>query len=225
MPVYRLLDFLDRLNRKERFFLIGQALGNPTFSPDAAFLADLAKAVTADFPEPDQIHCFMDYHLDWLYAALILSTSDGNGPFESPAFPPAKPSDPPWNVNANQEDIDMLLAFEQAATTHLVMVEAKAATGWTVKQIASKSRRLRRIFGEDGCAFENVQPHFVLMSPSRSKALDKKLAAYPDRPPAWMLSQGKLSWAELRMPKDRLLIIRCDEKGNAAKTGEHWRRK
>jgi hypothetical protein len=33
-----LISLLDRLNRKERFFLVGPALGNPSFRPDPAFL-------------------------------------------------------------------------------------------------------------------------------------------------------------------------------------------
>jgi hypothetical protein len=32
-----LIGILDRLNRKERFFLVGQALGNPSFRPTRHF--------------------------------------------------------------------------------------------------------------------------------------------------------------------------------------------
>lgn len=126
-------------------------------------------------------------------------------------------------MNANQEDIDLLLAFEQDSTTHLFLVEAKADTGWTVRQIASKARRLRRIFGEDGLAFEGVEPHFVLVSHNPLSHLDAKLTARHDSPPAWMRPNGKLAWVQLDMPPERLVITRCDEDGRASKTGERWR--
>jgi hypothetical protein len=163
----------------------------------------------------------MDYHLYWLYVALVLSTKEGVGPFESPGFPGADPVDPPLNVNANQEDIDLLLVFRTEAGIELVLVEAKAATGWTVKQVASKARRLRRIFGNDGSAFDQVSPHFVLVSPKRSKALDQKIAAYRGVP-IWMRPNGKLPWAPVHMPTDRIVISRCDEGGTPAQSGVWW---
>ena len=216
-----LIELLECLNRKERFFLIGQALGNPIFATAPAFLNRISDATGISLPSPDHVHCFMDYHLDWLYAALILSTSDGNGPFESPAFPPAKPGDPPWNVNTNQEDTDLLLAFRTEAITHLVLIEAKAATGWRLNQIASKARRLGTVFGKDGHRFPNVEPRFVLISPRRSPALVEKLAVHPDVPP-WMRPHGKVAWVQLHIPAGRLLITRCDASGMAMKTGDHW---
>jgi hypothetical protein len=51
-----------------------------------------------------------------------------------------------WNVNTNREDVDLLLAFDQGPTTHLVMVEAKGEMGWDSAQLRSKGRRLKSIF-------------------------------------------------------------------------------
>ena len=61
----------------------------------------------------------MDYHLDWIHAGLFLSGStnqlnkvhENSGPI----------------VTANQEDIDLLVAFEDSGVTHLLMIEAKAS--------------------------------------------------------------------------------------------------
>lgn len=216
------IDFLDRLNRKERFFLIGQALGNRRFTPDPAFLLTVGAATRVTFPDADRVHCFMDFHLDWLYAALVLASDTGTGPFPSPAFVASDPLGPTWNINTNQEDIDLLLAFESEGTTHLVMVEAKAATGWTVSQVASKVRRLRHLFGDDGSNVAGVEPHFVLLSPKRSLALDMKLESSFGSTPAWMLRGGRLAWARLDMPTDRLVIGRCDEHDQPTKVGNHW---
>ena len=39
-----LLEHLESFNRKERFFLVGNALGNPDFQLSAEFQAKLAEA-------------------------------------------------------------------------------------------------------------------------------------------------------------------------------------
>jgi hypothetical protein len=60
---------LAHFNRKERFLLVGQALGNPGFTVGAAFRRSLAALL--DRPVPKDAYCAMDYHLDWLFAALL----------------------------------------------------------------------------------------------------------------------------------------------------------
>jgi hypothetical protein len=163
----------------------------------------------------------MDYHLDWLYVALGLSTEEGLGPFVSPAFPGQDPADAPRNVNTNQEDVDLLLAFRADLGVEVILIEAIGVTGWGVRQVASTARRLRRIFGDDGAAFDNVKPHFVLVSPKRSEALADKIAAHPDVP-GWMRPNGKLAWAPLHRPADRIVVRRCDECGTPAQSGGWW---
>src|SRR5207244_734415 len=98
-----LIDLLDQFNRKERFFLVGAALGKPTFQTDPRFLAAVGAAARVKFPHPKHVHCYMDFHLDWLYAALFLGSSKrGKAPYGSPAFAAADPAAPSWNVNTNQ---------------------------------------------------------------------------------------------------------------------------
>jgi len=201
---------------------VGQALGKPTFDTAPAFLGAIGEAIGVTLPPSHLVRCFMDYHLDWLYAALILSTSDGNGPFDSPAWEPGKAGDPSWNVNANQEDVDLLLAFREEIVTHLVMIEAKATSGWRASQIVSKARRLGRVFGDDGQRFPSIEPHFVLMSPKQSAGLAETLAVHAEVP-AWMRPNGTVIWTQLQIPADRLVINRCEGSGLASKTGHHWR--
>lgn len=59
--VKTVIDLLGRLNRKERFFLVAQALGNPHFTPDPAFLDAIGEECDVTFPGPDQVHCFIDF--------------------------------------------------------------------------------------------------------------------------------------------------------------------
>ena len=47
-------------------------------------------------------------------------------------------------ATGNQEDADLLVAFEQGDIIHLMLVEAKAETGWTNKQMCSKAKGLSR---------------------------------------------------------------------------------
>lgn len=160
-----LVETLERLNRKERFFLVGQALGNPEFELAPAFMKQIADVQGIETLPTGAVRCFMDFNLDWLYAALILASAEHHEPFHSPAFIGTESCPSIWNVNTNQEDVDLLVVYEQDAVTQLILIEAKGASSWSIGQIASKTRRLRRIFGEDGQAFDTVEPHFVIMSP------------------------------------------------------------
>jgi len=211
-----LIDLLDRFNRKERFFLIAEALGRPTFEPDPAFLKKVGDEIGVSFPSPNHVYCFVDFHLDWLYAALVLSSVN---------LTDLHPNPVPCNVTGNQEDVDLLLAFEDGPITQVVMVEAKAASPWTVSQLLSKAQRLRRIFGEGGDSFPMVKPHFLLTSPKRSATLDAKLADLPRAIPQWMKPQGTLTWVPLEMSGNRIVITRCDAGGQPSKAGAFWRTK
>ena len=160
-----LMEHLESFNRKERFFLVGNALGNPDFHLSTAFRAKLEAA----FGIQPSSHAFvaMDYHLDWLHASLFLALAEND--------------DEGVHLNTetvasgNQEDIDLLVGFEADDTTHLMLIEAKAETGWTNKQTLSKAERLQRIFGKDGARYPRVQPQFGLTSPRPPKQLTSDL--------------------------------------------------
>ncbi len=221
-----LITLLDRLNRKERYALVGQALGKPEFAPDGEFVTLLGTACGVSLSEPEDGRCWMDYHIDWLYAAVVLSkANNGRGPYLSPEFISATAER--INVNTNQEDCDLLVAVETAATTHLFMVEAKWQTAWSAAQVDSKIRRLTHIFGEDGARWPEVTPHFVLASTANPKHLLAKLKASGATggkpfPPSWVLVNGELARIRLSVPTDRITIHRCDEQGNHDRTGMMW---
>jgi hypothetical protein len=200
-----ILDYLRRFNSKERFFLVGQILGNPDFKPSEDFRKKLGDQLQLDIPE--KVFSAMDYHLDWLYAALQNAKS---------------PKDVYRNddkmIKAQQEDMDFLIAYDSADTCHIILIEAKGVTGWTNKQMTSKAERLTAIFGEGGKKWPEVKPHFVLMSKSEPVKLET------NNWPRWMMRQdNKVAHIELIIPNDLLGVSRCDEDGNERKDGQSWK--
>ena len=203
----RLIEWLEAFNRKERFFLVGNALGNTNFNLSEEYRTKLHSVLGIHPPQ----HSFvaMDYHLDWIHAGLFLSSSANqlNKVHENKV--PI--------VTANQEDIDLLVAFEDLGVTHLLMIEAKAATGWTNKQTLSKADRLREMFGEDGEKYPDVKPSFCLTFPSTPRLLES------NQWPSWMAPGGEPIWLELEAPTGRRRITRCDEAGKSSPDGYFFR--
>ena len=110
-----LIKILESFNRKERFFLIAQALGcsnggEPAFSLSDSFrqLLDEKLELTnigAAIPqEPAMVFVAMDYHLDWLQAALILAHTSQDEKFEF--------DNEGQIIMGTQEDVDLLVAFK-----------------------------------------------------------------------------------------------------------------
>lgn len=77
-----LLDYIDKFNRKERFFLFTYATGNPDFRLSEEFRGALGKELGVDIPADAK--GYIDYHLDWLHAAVVLSGNGGDpGPHQN----------------------------------------------------------------------------------------------------------------------------------------------
>lgn len=148
----------------------------------------------------------MDYHLDWIQMALYWADNQrsSGGIVRNDGL-----------VHANQEDVDLLVAFEDEdkGQTHLVLIEAKADTGWSNEQLLSKAHRLKDIFDENALTF--VTPHFVLMSPDRPERVAT------DEWPRWMTAAGNSSalWMELPLADGLLKVTQCDRDGNDAAGG------
>ena len=204
-----LIKILESFNRKERFFLIAHALGlhsdsgEPAFSLSDSFREQLSATIDVAIPpDPEKVFVAMDYHLDWLQAALILAhtNQDANSQFSNAGEV----------IEGTQEDVDLLVAFQDSKKFHLILVEAKAYSGWTNKQLSSKATRLRKIFGDDGKKWPGVQPYFYTIGPKESEALDPKPL------PGWMLNaDGKLQWLPLPLPVERRVVVRRDQDGDA----------
>jgi hypothetical protein len=201
-----LIGTLKSLNRKERFFLVGAALDKPDFQLGKEYARVLSKWFKLDVPYKKS-WVAMDYHLDWISTALHVTHNQLS--LGEPWLNPNQSI-----VKGTQEDVDLIVGFERAGTTVLLLVEAKAATRWTASQQQSKSDRLTRIFGAKADRYPGVEPHFALTSPSRP---DDDIAS---RWPCWMAPEGPPIWFPLTLHPDRRRVVRCDENGRSNKDGE-----
>ena len=197
-----LVELLESFNRKERLFLIKQALGG--FQLADEFRKALGNAICPDTEEsesfiPEDALVAMDYHLDWIAAALTLNKNAG----VSKAFDNA-----PELVTGTQEDIDLLVAFQKDGINHLVFVEAKGVTSWSNCQMRGKAQRLKNIFGDDGNCYPGVTPHLCLMS-RREPSTKPPNKLDTDQWPEWMRSY---KFIELGFPEDRKRVTRQGDK-------------
>ena len=201
------IELLEKFNRKERFFLIGWSLGNPRFRASKTFLKSISSLIGIEIPS--NAFVAMDYHLDWLYASVFLASGKASAKNVY--------SNRQKLVTGTQEDVDLLIAFRRGRTNHVVMLEAKGATGWTNKQVRSKGARLSSIFGRNGKRWSSFKPHFVLTSPKEPKRLD--LSVWP----AWMKrSDGRSFWIEMPMRRRLVKTTRCERDGHPDEKGTFW---
>lgn len=196
-----LLDNLRAFNSKERFFLVGEVLGNPQFTLAAEFRERLSAKLKLSIPA--DAFSAMDYHIDWIYASLRLAR-DGE-----PINTVKK-----YNINrsiikAQQEDVDWLVAYRDKSDHHIILIEAKGVTSWSNDQMRSKVDRFKAIFAED--PWPGVIFHFVLMSPKPSVRLDHGLW-FPWKP----------VWLSLRVPK-KWRVSRCNEEKKEDRNGKYWK--
>lgn len=188
---------LHNFNRKERDhlikFVLSESPGHPQISSDL-WRAIRPAGGKRQRPTPSDTFVGMDYHLNWLYAALVLSEQYedegiGNQPnrwpvsvqFENKQDAPIQP---------NQEDVDLLVAFKQPdGSLHLVLIEAKLDSGWDSRQFLSKTARLDAIKRVSDMLNPKLRIEWKLLLASPSPGGPGKRAFSPEnlcRLPAWM---------------------------------------
>lgn len=171
-----LLDALRKFNAKERFYLVGHFLGNPQFRPDIARVASLERVLNIPsglFVGAVDTFCAMDYHLDWLNAALKL--------YHDPNIKNRALQKSEDCTTGTQQDIDLLLAFDTLLYSpryHIVLIEAKGVDSFSNDQLKSKQKRFKTIFSDADKL--NIKVHYVLMAPSSPKEykLDEALKTW-----------------------------------------------
>lgn len=207
MSTPTLVDALKRFNRKERYWLIRNALGPTSERLDEGFRVRLAEAIGIDVPAT--AWWAMDYHLDWLVGALTLVAQGDEG------F--AAQRNDLGLVNGNQEDMDLIVAFGDT----LVMIEAKGESAWSNTQFQSKVARLEKLRAA-GLLPASIKIFFVLTSPREPQFLVPKEGATWQ---AWMCNAaGRPMHVPLHMPDDFVKVTRWDvERQAASKTGTCWR--
>lgn len=201
------IENLQLLNRKERFYLVGFALDRPSFELGENFKQVLSAELGVKVPAGAFVA--MDYHISWLYAAAVLTRDGGAGPFPGGG----------GIEKGNQEDVDLLIAFEEEGVTRLLILEAKGVTGWSNKQLRSKVDRLRMIFGDQDVPsqFPNLRPEFAIISPTPSTGIRT------DDWPEWMKGQNGVNWIRMPAPSTLLKVTRCDDSGKTLATGRSWK--
>ena len=210
-----LIDLLSRFNRKERFFLVRQALGHEGgakgFTLAPGFRGNLRDAIDAIKVEvPDTAVAWMDYHLDWIAASLWA--------YENPESVGKAVHNADKVATGTQQDIDLLIAFKGGDDYCLVLLEAKGDDAWSNDQLREKAERLTKIFGPDGTNYPGVKPYFCLTSPRKPQKLETKCW------PTWMRRDGKdpYYWLKLDLPSPRLHVTRCNSGGKSSKGGNYF---
>ncbi|MFM5617535.1 hypothetical protein ACET7O_16475 [Aeromonas veronii] len=209
-----LIDNLKSFNRKERFYLIGQMLGNPEFRMDDNQLDKISNLIGLTIPR--KYFAAMDYHLDWIYASLYLTKNNYKSCVER-NFIEQIGIETDYQISGTQEDVDFLLAFvDENKITHLVMIEAKGDSYFSNGQLDSKNKRFKAIFGNEN-TWPNVKPHFIICSPKKPQKI------YIEEPAYFMFKDFKLPWLELDMGDGKNKVTRCDKNAKPSNDGKYWK--
>ena len=153
----RLIENLRLLDSHERGLLLQWTADEP-FRLGEPIRAEVAR-LTGSRPAPDAFIA-MDYTLDWLYAAVQRTVAADE------AWPRPWPDSD--ELAASQEDVDLLIAWDDQAGTHLTLIEAKGFTGWSNRVMSRKTDRIEAIFPPQ--VRELFDVHFVLAGPAPSAA-------------------------------------------------------
>jgi len=245
------INCLRKFNAKERFILLENVLlerpksGADTYDNfilSESFIKKLKEIIPdLNIPNPPSFIA-IDYHLNWLYAALTLAFDDRyknisnfkDFTIEKIETKTSHSSKDPSKdhtyatVEGNQEDIDMVLCWQYNNQYKLILIEAKATTAWDIKQLESKAERLGLIFGIEekptrkSMNFNNLYVFFILISPSNPN----KKPIFKERPkwlPKWMLKDEKeMLWVPLNINQEEIwMVTRCKD-GKPNKDGKFW---
>jgi len=201
-----MIENLRKLNRKERFFLVGMALGNQEFRLSEVFRKELSEKFRVSVVESAFVA--MDYHMNWMYAAAALT-------YEKPLINRIYDNTNKV-IDGTQEDVDLVVAFEdQSSLIHLILLEAKGVTAFSNKQFEHKMNRLQSIFGEDGRKWLKVKPYFGLVSPKPPARLIYDVC------PQWLKIDNAIPWFEMPI-KDRITVFGCDYLGKPDQQRAFW---
>ncbi len=208
-----LINNLKSFNRKERFYLIGQMLGNPEFRMDDKQLDKISELIGIKIPR--EYFAAMDYHLDWIYASLFLTQEHGGKIFPRNFIDNNKKVD--LQISGTQEDVDFLIAFvDHENTTHIVMIEAKGDSYFSNGQLDSKNKRFKAIFGNEN-TWPNVRPHFLICSPKEPQKINIEDPAY------FIFKNSELLLLKLDMEDGKKKVTRCNKDDKACNDGKHWK--
>jgi hypothetical protein len=154
---------------------------------------------------PSEYFFAMDYHLDWVLAAL---TQFYGQPQEN-----AIHDNNHKLIKGTQEDVDLILVFSVSGKNHIVLFEAKGFTSWSNEQLNKKEKRLGNIFNyieAHNVNCTNLKQHYILMSPNKPQKLT--LAR----------EEQRFGFIKLEMTSGHKYVTRVNERGLSSKKGKQW---
>jgi len=166
----RIIERLKMFNRKERDHLMKFALCEDPKTPEISLALWKKISNGGRRPNAERMFIGMDYHLNWLYAALATADDpDLSASYENKWHDKVNAGDGNKQpIKRSQEDVDLLCAWTvpKSDSLYLVLIEAKLDSSWGSKQFRSKKERLTLI-REDAEARELgfINWQFLLMSP------------------------------------------------------------
>lgn len=193
---------LEQFNRKERFWLLRDAVGIG-FDLHREFLLKIEKEINLTIPSNPW--WAFDYHLDWLCAVLSASNYNLNG---------YRQENKSGCITGTQEDCDLIIAFDNT----IILLEAKLYGNWSKQQLRSKLGRLKRL----PPLKESVKVWFVLVSPEKWERITAQ--EWLEWSPNWAVGKNKEPhWIKLPKPDgQRLMVSLCDQDGVKGREGHWW---
>lgn len=194
-----LREHLEELDRKERNAVIRKVFKTENLQLSEEFISDLE--TTSSVTIPQDYYWALDYHIDWIYAALYSFYKA----YSFDDFTPVQYEKNNSSPKFNQEDIDFLIYFNQNNTHTFIFIEAKYDTAWSNKQFKSKDDRL--YFIEEKFKTTGVfKFHRILMSPSSPIHL----------------KTNRWKWIKMAKKSSLYTISRCTEEGKKSVNGKYW---
>ncbi len=231
----RFVEMLKRFNAKERNFLMRYALcpaGPPALSSRfiADLLAHLRKIGIAGLDGIRPVYFGMDYHLEWIHAALCISNGmelNTSAQIEREAEVCVEGVAQTKKKAARIEDVDLLLVLQRTdGSLLMVLIEAKGASYFGTKQLRSKAARLKTLRASHGDEDGWLTSILLLMSPAEfapSAKTRSDVASVLARPELRFWPEGvgeALLWMplvgffdDLQHPSEALRVSTCYAKG------------
>jgi len=209
--MYSLQHLLTHFDRKERHALLEKVFGDNIRHIPNAFIAEIQKELPIVIPNNHT--WFLDYHIDWIEAAIFFYLEDTDLNDEC-CFPRCGGEGyPKFTLDFTQRDIDFLIYFKENDSDNLIMIEAKYDTRWGNKQVNIKLDRLEAIYknytqlNKTKNKQVNINFYYILMSPVKPQKLS---------------TTTKWSWIKLNKSDKLHTVSRCDKNKRKTKDGDYW---
>lgn len=222
----KLVDALAKFNRKERYWVLRNALSADAAQLDDCFRQRLENTLKSGRPSdawniPEHAWWAMDYHIEWIFGAINKMDQIHRA---STAI-----INHDELISGSIIDFDFVISFDN----NIILIEAKGVTSWNRSQFHKKLEKMEKIISiqkqNDGY-LPNIR--LALMSPNEPKRMRPKPGKHW---PEWMLRpDGKPYWVELWMryeggivsndEADFLKTVRCtDAYGTSGRSGSFWK--